>query len=507
MSSAVTAASSTVPHLELPTVCSAIEESYGSQGLAGLHQHSDATFAVRDGSRLLLGRGAFSGTSLFFREIEGELVYSTRLRDLARKAPAAPDPVGVRDYLCYGFVPAPRTVLNGVSSVPPGTILIYNKSNDTYHWESTDVCIPLPEEDPANKLWDLLLAAVKKESAQGLFLSGGLDSAAVALAACETGYSPAALHARFPAIPLDEDEDTHCARSIANRLSLQYEERRIGPLDVYRSFSQVIAALDQPFSDPVTLPFFLLSRLANGRFQNVLTGEGGDQFFGSWSMKPMLVHEAYGGAASQSQAYLESFHKCAAEYRELISPALLERLEEAPPPRSAIKGVLRESPVQDVRERIRWVDIRLKGLQHILPRIQAMGAANALSLAHPFFESQVLSLSFAVHPNQKLKHAREKVMLKDLLRSRLPDTVIDRRKSGMGVPTTAWFRRALRPLAWSWLRPRRVKQSGLLNHEAVTAVLKRDWRPTDARSRRWGDLLWMLCILEAWFADVREESQ
>ena len=155
---------------------------------------------------------------------------------------------------------------------------------------------------------------------------------------------------------------------------------------------------------------------------------------------------------------------------------------------------------------LRWVDIRLKGVQHILPRIEAMALRHAVELRHPFFESEMMALSFSLPARLKLDGAREKALLKRIARGRGPDAVVERRKAGMGVPTPAWFRGALRPLTWRWLSRRRLSRSGLLAPEGVHAVLSGNLGPRDCRSRRWGDRLWMLCILEAWFESVRREG-
>ena len=238
---------------------------------------------------------------------------------------------------------------------------------------------------------------------------------------------------------------------------------------------------------------------------SVLTGEGGDQLFGSWSMKPMLLRRAYQQAQwDYSHAYLQSYHKFPGRWHELLAPALLRDLTDDDLPEQAISEAWNCSPSDNLADRLRWVDIQLKGMQHIAPRISAMASRQGVQLVHPLFSAGLLGLSFLLPADRKLAGAREKVLLKQLLSQRLPEEVVERAKSGMGVPTTAWFRTLLRPLAWYWLGSRRVRKAGLLNPETTRRLLKGDFYPDDGRARRWGDSLWMLCTLQAWFESLKD---
>jgi len=430
---------------------------------------------------------------------------STRLRSIARHGPCKPDAAGIRDYLCYGFVPAPRSLLAGIGSVPPGVICRQDLDSGEECWQTIPSAGIANRSDASEAFWPSLCASVAGSRASAVLLSGGIDSAAVALAAIEKGLKLRAYHARFPVVPLSRDEDTVAARIVARHLRVPYEEIDIGPRQAARYFYQVVGAQDQAMADPVVLPFYLLFSHLRGGHRKVLTGEGGDQLFGSWSMKPMLLHRAYQQAEwDHSRAYLDSYHKFPGRWRELLAPALLDELVDEKGPEQAISAAWSRCPNDDLADRVRWVDIKLKGLQHIAPRIQAMAARHDVQLLHPLFSADLLELSFSLPADLKLAGAREKVLLKQLLRRHLPIEVVERTKSGMGVPTTSWFRTLLRPLAWYWLGSRRVRQAGVLNVHTVKRLLKGDFYPDDGRARRWGDSLWMLCTLQAWFESLKD---
>jgi hypothetical protein len=72
----------------------------------------------------------------------------------------------------------------------------------------------------------------------------------------------------------------------------------------------------------------------------------------------------------------------------------------------------------------------------------------------------------------------------------------------MGVPTSLWYSRGLRPLAAYWLNKNRLQKSGLLNPNYVREMVVKNKSASDGRARRWGDRLWQLCVLECWFAGL-----
>lgn len=459
----------------------------------------------------VLTREAYSTSPLYFfnqpipTASGNKWLVSHSLRELGSYVNYRPSPEGIRDFLCYGFVPAPRTIFQGISAVPSGMSCQLPFANDdiTWHVADTPVISPAPQQ-PESNFWQQLSAHTAMDKA-AVLLSGGLDSAMIAAAAHAAETKITAYHARFSGADTDIGSDTHAARMTAQHLGIDLREVTLNSLDALRWFGKVMGALDQPLGDPVLLPFYcLFKKIHQHQPQHtVLTGEGGDQLFGSWSMKPMIMRELYPEAGYRpEQGYLASFHKFADEWDALISAKLGQQLDNTVKLEAPIKLAFASSPSLDFCNQLRWVDLQLKGLQHIVPRIDAMAKAQQLTLHHPFFQTDMIELGIALPNHLKLAGATDKVLLKMLARSYLPEQVVDRRKQGMGVPTSQWFRRGLRPLATYWLNKNRLIKSGLLNPDTVQAIRQQTMTASDGRGRRWGDRLWMLCALECWFASL-----
>jgi asparagine synthase (glutamine-hydrolysing) len=458
----------------------------------------------------LLTRGTYSPTPLYFLNQPlvttsgNKWLVSHSLRELGAYVNYQPSPEGVRDFLCYGFVPAPRTIFKGISAVPPSMTCRLPLAGVQIDWNVTELAPRLALQQPEQDFWQKLCTHVKLNQV-AVLLSGGLDSAMVAAAAKASGATITAYHARFSGADISEGTDTHAARMTAQHLGIAQKEIVVNSLDALRWFGKTIGALDQPLGDPVLLPFYLLFKSIhkNQPKHTVLTGEGGDQLFGSWSMKPMIMRELYPEMGYQrEQGYLASFHKFADEWSALISDRLGQQLDASVCLERPIQQAFASSPSPDFCNQLRWVDLQLKGLQHIAPRINAMANAHQISVQHPFFQPDMIELGIALPNPLKLAGAKDKVLLKMLAHSYLPESVVERRKQGMGVPTSAWFRRGLHPLAAYWLHKKRLGKSGLLNPDTVQDIRRQNITASDGRARRWGDRLWMLCVLECWFASL-----
>ncbi len=464
----------------------------------------------RTPTHVFLVRGEFASRPLYYLQNPKlskagyEWYVSHNLRELGRHVQYQPDPDGVRDYLCYGFVPAPRTLFKNIAAVPPGMQCSLSLQNGSIDCQPLNTLSRTCNANPEQTFWQQLQAHLPAEHS-AVLLSGGLDSAMITAAAVEKRIPlQQAFHICFSGSDLTEDGDTIAARSTARHFGLPLHELTINSWQAMRWFGAVVNAMPQPFADPVTLPFYLMFRHMNKRgVTQVLTGEGGDQLFGSWSMKPMLMRELYPeDDYCRAQGYLSSFHKFSGEWQDILSDELLTGLSPQEQLHSPIAEAFSGSSSSHFCDQLRWVDLHLKGLQHIQPRIEAMAGVHGLRLHHPFFRPEVIETAKQLSPGLKMTGTQEKVLLKKIAASHLPEQIFNRRKQGMGVPTSKWFRYGLRPLAMYWLNKRKLLKSGLLNPDYVEAMIVNNKSVKDARSRRWGDRLWQLCVLECWFAGL-----
>jgi asparagine synthase (glutamine-hydrolysing) len=132
--------------------------------------------------------------------------------------------------------------------------------------------------------------------------------------------------------------------------------------------------------------------------------------------------------------------------------------------------------------------------EDILVKVDRASMAASLEVRAPFLDPDLIDFLATVSPSLKLRRMTGKYLLKQVMRGRIPDAIIDRRKHGFTVPLDAWFRGALRPLAVERLSPDRVRAAGLLEPIAVARLLDDHLSGRAERGRQ----LWLLVQLDLW---------
>lgn len=464
---------------------------------------------VTTDSQVLI-RGVYSAKPLYFfnKPIKTKSgrnwLVSSSLRELGSVVNNRPDPAGLRDFLCYGFVPAPRTIFEDIFAVPPGMICSLPFADDQPVWSYSQKTQTSTQQQPTETtFWDQLCALITREHCTVL-LSGGIDSAIVAAAAKSVGKNVNACHARFAGFDVKEGSSTYSARMIAKHLQLNYRELVISSWDVFRWFDRAIKKLDQPLGASSILPFYLMFKtISKQTIQTVLTGQGGNQLLGSGFIKPMILRELYPEPTySRELAYLASFNGFPDEYSQLMSSSLAQKLDPTAKIEDPIIQAFANTFIQGFCDKLRWVDIQLKAIQHILPGIEAMAQSCSLKLQHPFLQEQLIEQAFALPERLKLSGSQENVLLNRLAESRLPTSVLTQHQHGMNVPANSWITREFWSLATQWLNKSRLQKSGLLNPDYVQEIRQQPGNNIDYHGRSRDERLWMLCVLECWFASL-----
>jgi asparagine synthase (glutamine-hydrolysing) len=185
---------------------------------------------------------------------------------------------GIDAYLAHRTVPAPRTIIDGVSRLPPAHYLRYDLA--THRTASTEYWRPAPTTDAWLPTFD---AAIRMRTVAdrplGVFLSSGIDSSAIACRLAAMGFNRLqSFTAAFPGTAFDESKRAALA---ARRLGLPNLAVPI-PQRIEDDFSRIVADLDEPFADPSSVPTWYLSRETTRHVKVVLGGDGGDEMFGGY---------------------------------------------------------------------------------------------------------------------------------------------------------------------------------------------------------------------------------
>jgi len=389
------------------------------------------------------------------------------------------DPVAIHRYLTFSFVPS--------NDDPFGRI--HERIDPRFADESlaiaaVDACA---REAVRSRLPD---------GPVGLFLSGGLDSSAVAVWLRELGADVRAFSLDFGDASVERDE----AKAVADHLGI--------PLTWVPCDGDILAPrvldlarrLRSPFGDAVTGPQLLLNEAARSAgLTAVFNGEGGDQLFGGWTNKPMIAASLFDADNETLETmYLRSYHRFHGLERDLYTAEFLANIGNELDCRPLLAPYLSGDRATTFLGKLRLADLYLKGTGNIIPRMNAIAESCGLALKAPLFDRELTELAFRLPTRMKLRGNVEKVILKELMRGRLPASIVDRQKSGMCVPVTDWLFGPMRSVVDDFLGDATIRRRGLFRPEYVAKLRRGEDEPNETRRRRIGEKLWTLLMLEAW---------
>ena len=538
---------------EAPTVASAGVELEGRTilGYAGVIFNADAVVdccppTPEDLARTLgespsgIDRldGAFVGAlvrrrSVFlFRDPAGiKVLYWTRTRDrliFASEIKALfADPAvertlrvgAIPEYLTFSFIPGERTAFEEIHELAPGSMIQFR--NGDVHPRRYFTFEDRADDDPEGRISDadhvartrsalyqsVAEACAVAKDPPAVFLSGGIDSSAVLAHAAQL----------YPDHRL-KTFSIHFGREFANEneyVGMMVESRgtdhtwlEIRPRRFLDRMREIIYRLDDPIGDPITVPNYLMAEAASAEAQVVLNGEGGDPCFGGPKNIPMMLARIYGPPPGEppdgylERCYLHTYRKCFTDLDQLLVP----EVRQAAGGDAALVDILtpffHADRPRHFLNRLMSANIRLKGANLILVKVEKMTAANGLLALAPLFSRRTIETSMACPPRLKLMGNVEKGILKRAVAGVVPNPIIDRPKSGMMVPVRFWLQGEMRRYAQRVLSRRRLRQLGYFNVDYVRKLL--DYDRTEVGSARHGLKLWMLITFVLWHETMVE---
>ncbi|MFN0072017.1 MAG: asparagine synthase (glutamine-hydrolyzing) [Chloroflexota bacterium] len=480
-------------------------------------------FALYDGRTrdLLVARDRTGMKPLYYARLpDGGWVMSSELKALLR-VPGVDrrvDHEAIRDYLTYQFIPDPGTPFSGVRRLPPGHLLQLRQSElRVEQWYSgqpprSGESENLSLDAAADQVRSALSLAVERQMVSdrpvGAFLSGGLDSSAVVAAMAQkvgpdnvrcytVGYEASANQ-------LDPfDEDLPHAQRVAERLGVHLEALHVRS-DTADLWPMLVHMLDEPIADPAAMNAYLIARHAREDGTVVLlTGQGADELFGGYRRHVagrMLANLDYlpaglrravaastallpggrpgrlGAVARRVRKLLEAargsaderfLQLCAvmpaADVERVLSPSLRSGQSTSDVLASG-KALLAEVAQAHQVDRMLYRDLKTYLPAQNLHYTDRSTMAAGVEARVPFLDDDLLDLALRLPPDVKLRGmGQTKVVLREAVRPWLPLEVLERPKTGFGVPLRGWLRGGLAPMVHELLSEATVRQRGLLD--------------------------------------------
>ncbi|NJK59372.1 MAG: asparagine synthetase B [Oscillatoriales cyanobacterium SM2_1_8] len=462
---------------------------------------------------------------------DGRLAFASELKSFFAHPRFHPeiDPVALTSYLQYGYVRAPLSIWQGVSQVLPGEWLCLAADGTLTRHRYWDVLTHFQQGERERATWlarpaaelEAELTAHLQEAFRlrlvadvpvGMFLSGGTDSSLVAALLQEQSTLPLKT---FTIGFADARDEAPTARAIAQHLGTDHAELYCTEAEAQGIVPLLPEIYDEPLADSSVIPTVLLARWVRSQVTVALSADGGDeQFYGyprytrlaqalryppalRWGWQPPAwVWSVWSRRVNLREKYAKlqaiwQQDSRPAQYditvRHLLDPELAA-LGRSPTP-AAIANPDLETP-----HFMAWQDIEGFLAGDILPKVDRATMHVALEGREPFLDRVLVEYTSRLPPEFKYPNGQSKYRLRQILRSRLPLSLLQPGKVGFGAPIAAWLRGPLQPLCREYLDPVRLRREGWFCPETVQR-----WQEdfNTGRSQD-GQKLWTLLVFQLW---------
>jgi len=511
-------------------------ERHGLSGLDALNGMFAAAIWDRRSQEVHLIRDRMGVKPIYYFSDGTRLLFASELKALIASMYSSPQINGqaIWDFLTFRYVPAPQTIWENVFKLPPAHVLTVPVSSPVAvprrWWDMPYVLDEVKRPGPRDGFSELFVDAVNRRMVAdvpvGIFLSGGLDSSAVAAAVDRR---------RFPdlktfSVSLEstgEDDERTYARMVADHLGTDHHEVFVSESQFADCLADLPWHTDEPLADATCVPVLFLARAARRDVKVVLSGEGSDEILAGYTFD--AVRQMWDAAESVSSPPPSVWRKMAAMFgacdhsptKQLIDQRRVEvPLHITNYLSSDEKGQLFKNSVsfrdsvdvlrRDIRRVVdddplhqslylycqNWL------VEDLLMKADKMTMAASLELRTPFLDYRLVEWAARAPVDAKLrplpgKGYETKSALRNYARAVLPIEIIERPKKGFPVPVYRWLSGPLRALAMDNLTGPSARLSAWLNPAAIRPLVERG--TSEQASERDRHLVWNLLVLELWF--------
>jgi asparagine synthase (glutamine-hydrolysing) len=441
-------------------------------------------FVIYDRTEKVLfgARDRFGKKPLYYFHRQNDFGFASELTALLLhpNAPKSVSQISLQKYFAYGYIPAPRTVIQGIWKIPAGHWFRFDIASGNLRIQKYWDYEAEPDEtitDPnlaAEELSAILATAVRRRLVSdvplGMFLSGGIDSSATAAYAVKDIPDLKTFTIGFEEPSFDEST---YAKRVADQLGTAHFVRRLSLEKSKELLPSIVDRLDEPMGDASLLPTYLLCAFAREQVTVALAGDGGDELFCGYDpfkalrranlyakLVPKPLHfciRLLAGQLPVSHRNISFDFKVKRTLRGLSFPRKvwapvwmgpLEPKELTELFHQKINTEELYSEAIEVWESCRQSDLISRTQQFfiklylqdcVLTKVDRASMMNGLEVRAPFLDIDVANFARKLPNHFKIRNGETKWILKKALESVLPKSILYRPKKGFGVPIGKWF--------------------------------------------------------------------
>ena len=405
------------------------------------------------------------------------------------------------------------------------------------------------EKSALKELDNLLTNAVKKQLVAdvqvGTFLSGGIDSSLITAKAQELSSK------KITSFTIGSDnknyDESDYAEQVAKYLKVDHQKLIINEKEILDQIPSILSGMNEPLGDSSFIPTFLVSKMASSKIKVALTGDAGDELFGGYNRYTQinklkyihkipnflkeLISKFFLNSNPNRISALNSFMKHVpfvkneyyledkikkmlsrinqySGYEEFLLSFLLNdtsskifhnsQKNEQNTVLSNFLDLMRSNNLEGLatEEKMMLIDKKNYLANDILVKVDRASMANSLETRIPFLDKDLHSFSTKLPMEYKIRNGKGKYLLRQLLKNKIPDKLIERPKAGFSIPIGTWVKKPLLDWSENLLDKKNVEISGLLNFDYITKIWSDHKKGTDNSA-----LIWSILVFQNWIVN------
>jgi asparagine synthase (glutamine-hydrolysing) len=495
--------------------------------------------------RLFLARDRYGVKPLYYvHRPDGTLIFGSEIKALLPALGGRPElnREALPDFLANHAPSGEATLFTGIMRLAPGHTLTWQNGRITIrrYWD-----LPVAQSSegppPASRAERALVAEFRERFTEavrlrlmsdvplGMFLSGGIDSAAITSAMATLVKEP--IRTFSVAFAEREANELEYARLVARAYRTEHRETVVSPAEFFAELPRLVWHEDEPIAHPSSIALYFVSRLAARHVKVVLTGEGSDETLAGYNRYRVTEYNARLGAlyrrcvpglarrglsaalaslpatsglrrraartflmrgAGLDELYFDNFAVFGrAAQRALLSPELRAQLAPVDP-YAAYHRALARVGGKPLLSQLLYADVKTY-LHELLMKQDQMSMAASIESRVPFLDHPLTEWVAALPQTMKLRGTTTKWILRQAMQGRLPAPILARRKMGFPVPVGSWLRGPWRPLLSEYVTGSRARARGFFDARAVERLVCEHVRGVNHAER-----LWALLTFEIW---------
>lgn len=497
-------------------------------------------FAIWDGRKreLFIARDRFGVKPLYYtHRQDGSLFFASEIKALLAAGAIKPEINfnALPDQFANHGTSGDDTLFAGVKRLPPGHTLVWRDGKidirEFWDLEFEPKHEARSDAEYIDEWRELFRESVKlrlmADVPLGMFLSGGIDSSAIAAIMSTMADGP--IKTFSVAFNEREANELEYARLVAGKFRTDHHEVVVTPEQFFETLPKLVWHEDEPIGFIASVPLYFVSKLAEQHVKVVLTGEGADETLAGYgryskalrllemgqryeSLTPAFMRDAVrGGVATLPGALnrklsrtfltresdIESlfFDNFAvfprAIQNQLFADQTRDRLENANP-YSKLNALLGRGDAEDTLDKLLYADTKTY-LHELLMKQDQMSMAASIESRVPFLDHKLVEFTARMPREMKLRGGTTKWVLREAMKGILPNEILDRPKMGFPVPVGRWFRGQFKSVIDEYVLGGRAMSRGIFAASAVRQLVAEHNSGMNHDER-----LWALVNFEIW---------